>query len=579
MLAQFDANREASLIGQGFEPGSPQAMIYERRLRQPDPTGWFGLSNVLASFLAAGTVMLACSGLGSRRGIRWIAAVAALVAFSALLLTGSKAGLAVTALGAGLVLAVRFLPPRFAPIACAGALAVPPAAVIFRGLSGIPNSELSLLVRWFYMQGAWRISGQQLPLGTGPNGFQQAYMIAKPPQGTEDVISPHMIWLDYSATLGLLSLPLLAALLWVILRLGKTLRERRTLLPAPSPQRVVLTRSVVLLVLLVPVLVGAWLEMQATPMENALARLVGVVAWGALALLLIRSGLPTARVLAVGAVVLLAHAQLDMNMTLPGSAPLVLLLVALACSSRGVRNIHLPSRIPALIGLGLSLWLAVVSMGIGSWESELRASSTGLREIAQKRDDLLAAGAQHWEVAHLQDEFMQQAIASLSQLESAYQLMPGDDRVAHAAARLAMTISGSAFERVDRAGTIESAERAEAILSQAIEHHPTSSLLTQRASVRLWLVDVLDDGHVPEERLAELRAGARTDGEQAAALAPYNHRPAVSLALMLSESGDRKGASAWAREALSRDALSELDPISGMSDSLRQRLEEMVLRP
>ena len=53
MLAQFESDPAASLTAQGFEPGSPQALSYERRLRQPDPTGWFGLSNVLASFLAA----------------------------------------------------------------------------------------------------------------------------------------------------------------------------------------------------------------------------------------------------------------------------------------------------------------------------------------------------------------------------------------------------------------------------------------------------------------------------------------------------------------------------------------------
>ncbi|GAB5495368.1 MAG: hypothetical protein Phyf2KO_04480 [Phycisphaerales bacterium] len=579
MLAQFDANREASLLAQGFDPDSSQAMIYERRLRQPDPTGWFGLSNVLASFLAAGFVVLGASAFRSSRSTRLVMSVCALAALVVLILTGSKAGFAVAAIGIGLLIASRVLPRRLVPLAAAAAAAIPPTAVIFRGLIGVPASELSLLVRWFYVQGAVRITGEELPLGVGPSGFQSAYQLAKPPEGTEDVTSPHMIWLDYSATLGLFAVPVLVALIWIVLRLGKSVAARHPVTHLGSSQRGQLMRPLIVLTLIMPVLVGAWLEMQATPIENAMARLVGVLAWGGAAFMLVRVGGPSLMGMAAGAMVLLCHAELDMNMTLPGSAVLVMVLLSLGCGSVRTNSLQLPRFVlPTLASAG-TLWTAFSSASAWTWESQLRSSSSDLRDIALRRDELLSAGAQQWELAHLQDEFMARAGASLDALESAYAVFPSDTRIARSAARLAMTVSGSAAERSDRASAVGGAERAEALLSQAVASRPSSSLHAQRASVRKWLYEVLIQGPVREERLFELKAGAIEDYEEASRLAPHSHGPATALAIMLSEMGDAEAASRWASLALQRDSLSGLDPLSAMPGKVRQRLEEMVVRP
>ncbi len=579
MLAQFDANREASLLSQGFEPDSSQAMIYERRLRQPDPTGWFVLSNVLASFFAAAFVVFGYSAFKAVRSTRWILLTSALLSLVVLALTGSKAGIAVAVLGSGLIVAARVFPSRLVPIACVAAIAIPPVAVMFRGLVGIPSNELSLLVRWFYMRGATRITGEELPLGVGPAGFQAAYQIAKPPESTEDVSSPHLIWLDYSSTLGLFAIPLIAALVWIVFRLGRSISSKKHSLHAISSQRVQLLRPVLLLLLIVPVLVGAWLEMQATPIENAMARLIGVLAWGGVAFMLVRAGGPPLAGLAAGAVVLLCHAELDMNMTLPGSVVLVMIMISLASGSMKPCRIGLPRAALPVVASACTIWLAYVSVSVWSWESGLRSSSAQLRDIVLERDELLAAGAQQWELAGLQDEFLIRADASLDSLESAYDTFPGDVRVARAAARLAMTVSGSSAERLDRISAVKVAERADGLLSTAIEHSPGSSLYAQRASVRYWLFELYRQGPVREERLAELRAGASADYEEAARLAPYNHRPATALAMMLSELGDADNASIWASEALERDSRGVLDPLSMMSDKVRQRLEEMVLSP
>src|SRR5690606_29335684 len=51
-VAQFEANKPRMLAAQGLEAGGSGARAFERRLRQPEITGWIGFSNVVASYLA-----------------------------------------------------------------------------------------------------------------------------------------------------------------------------------------------------------------------------------------------------------------------------------------------------------------------------------------------------------------------------------------------------------------------------------------------------------------------------------------------------------------------------------------------
>ncbi|HQR39835.1 MAG TPA: hypothetical protein PLF26_15715, partial [Blastocatellia bacterium] len=55
-VENFKRNRDAILAAQGWPPDSAMARGYERRLMQAEATGWFGLSNVYASFAAASSV-------------------------------------------------------------------------------------------------------------------------------------------------------------------------------------------------------------------------------------------------------------------------------------------------------------------------------------------------------------------------------------------------------------------------------------------------------------------------------------------------------------------------------------------
>ncbi|MBL9141735.1 MAG: hypothetical protein JNK53_07700, partial [Phycisphaerae bacterium] len=60
-VADYHANKANILAARGWTPDSPQALMFERRLMQREAVGWFGLSNVLSSLLAA--MAIACAGL------------------------------------------------------------------------------------------------------------------------------------------------------------------------------------------------------------------------------------------------------------------------------------------------------------------------------------------------------------------------------------------------------------------------------------------------------------------------------------------------------------------------------------
>ncbi len=577
LLAQFEANKAESLAAQGYEPGSAQALMYERRLRHPDPTGWFGLSNVMAGFFAAGAIGLGHVGFRLQKSARLIALSGAGGALFCLLLTGSKAGLGVFLIGAFVLLAARFFPRKLVPLAVLGAVLVPPAAVIVRGLTNVPASELSLLVRWFYMQGAARLAGDSFPIGVGPTGFQDAYALVKPIGATEDVTSPHMIWLDWSSTLGAFAIPVIIALAWVVWRFVRGL-QHPCAFPTISPRRMRLSRNLVILAIIPPVMLGAWLEMQATPIENAVARLLGVIAWGGLAMLLIRAGQPSTRALIGAALVLLMHSELDMLMTLPGSTPLVLVTLALAAPLPTLPRLRVPARLVAVCPVLALVALSVTTSKMWNWESLLRTSSTRLGDLVDRRVVLTDRQASRQEWAALQVEFVRSGEASLDELSRAIEMMPDDERVVHAAARLGLTLDDSAAVVVP--APVETfVKESDRLLSESIEAAPSASLHAHRARVLLRWRELLSAEAESAEMADELLDRAIEDLRRAAALSPQAAIHPAALAITLHEAGRSEQARDWALEALRRDEFSLLDPLAGLSEELVRRLERIARSP
>ncbi|MEM1107251.1 MAG: O-antigen ligase family protein [Planctomycetota bacterium] len=246
-VAFFESNREELLAARGIEPGSEQAVLYERRLRFADATGTFGLSNVLASIAAA----MAVAGLGlgftrpwrNKSPLHRVAGIAALLAgfagLAIVILTASKG--AVVALTLTSVLAAFVwlskkikLFQRLIPGVAITVVAIAFAAVLVRGALGPPlppeagfvadapiEGERSLLFRYQYFSAAARIAADHPLLGSGSRGFADLYPAAKDPLNPETVTSAHSVFVDHVAILGLGGVAWSALILWWLWRAGR----------------------------------------------------------------------------------------------------------------------------------------------------------------------------------------------------------------------------------------------------------------------------------------------------------------------------------------------------------------------
>ena len=115
-----------------------------------------------------------------------------------------------------------------------GSTAITLLGVAARGLIGESLGERSILFRWFYMRGATGIIADEPVLGVGPAGFQPAYAMHKPAISPEDVTSPHSIFFDYIATLGVFGVALGVLAILAIWRIGTGLGSGSNPQAAPT---------------------------------------------------------------------------------------------------------------------------------------------------------------------------------------------------------------------------------------------------------------------------------------------------------------------------------------------------------
>jgi len=457
-VAWYERDRESFLRAQGWEPGSAQARGYERRLSQGEATGWFGLSNIYATVVAGSTVglvaMLAVAGRewwGSRgaRGLRLPAAgerlgprslvalaIGVVVGAIALYLCRSKGGMAAAAGGAGVFALIWSLAPRlghlrrlaaFTAIALA---ALPILAVVARGLIGERIAELSLLFRWFYMQGAARIIADHPLVGVGPAGFRDAYLLAKPPLAVEDVTSPHCFPLDLLSAYGALPgvaayaaivfLVAAAAALWWRAALGQA-DAASTFVSKPPRDSDGATLSLrasddakllALLAILITV-PATYLERSLSTPETAGLRLVGLALWIAISLGILGVARRSPRALAAGAfaaaAVLLLHSGIEMTPGWIGAQTwffALLGVVGAQSTAECASTRHLssasdnppsltttrPTRAPRLVLsvliLASLITLALAPWRILAWQAALHDAWTHASVVGRVRDEL-----------------------------------------------------------------------------------------------------------------------------------------------------------------------------------------------
>lgn len=650
-VSSYRSDPARYLAGQGFSPDSPMARAFERRLLQAEATGWFGLANVYATF-AAGFAVAFCvlAAAAIRRGAglapawRWVAVASAVVALAMLAAANAKGGVMAAGAGAGALalalLAVRVRSLSAGPVGgrriawiggAVGALAVfgPIALVAVRGMIGERIGELSLLFRWFYMQGAARIFAAH-PFGVGPDGFQQAYLLAKPPISPEEVTSPHNILLDWSATLGVAGLAWCVLLVLAAGAAGRALfvHAQRT---DPAEPRAATERNSLRLVLIVPgvaVLGAAWIERGAITPETAILRVVGLGLWCAAAVGVYHT-LACARTagLALGACALavIAHAQIDVAASWTQSAGPVAVLVALAATSLGVAAPFqgAASRPAGAIGLVV---LAVIAAAILNpvramrWQTHLLAARIEVADIAavhERLNDLaegrsqgdspaavfawvnsaitrrsaqpppaveFTPGALRERIARLESIALPRAAAHLL---LAAQVCPEDWRPRREASRLHLRAAMACAEGLgDRPGALSNFDQAIAAMGLPDPRLPATAPHAASASEWRWLAIVYLErssfaaASGESTRAMQDAAAALSAYGNAAALDPWNLELAVRAMRAARHAQDPAAARLWAEKVLELAPLMRLDPLArGLRPEERAEAEEAIRSP
>ncbi len=438
-LRSFEQNKTTLLESQGWEPGSSAAEIYFRRLTQREATGWLSLSNVygslmamLATFWVGAALAVARSKLQS--GWLGIVIIAAAAALAGLTVSFSKGAVAAAVIG--LVLAAMCLMPRrwkqhLRPHTATLTVGLIALALVVTALRGMlfPDSlqsadGYSLLFRWQYWTGAARMFAAHPFTGVGPGGFQNAYLLARPLLSPEEVASPHSVYIDWLAGGGLLG----AA--WVVLTLVLLRRaaplaatsERSSTEPADAAATAALadskphehgmtaapsTKLVWVCSISLALLSGgaAWflnrraffIDYDVLLMPLSLIGMATTVALVAFIVRHVSLGLLRWAVWAALTVVLL-HSQIEMTMTQPGSAAIVMLLLGTASGKLNPAAEHRARRgsPPAMLALVVVAavvagHLVAVVLPTARIQSHLRTAHAALESIGSVRTALSQA--------------------------------------------------------------------------------------------------------------------------------------------------------------------------------------------
>ena len=450
-MADFKADPDKFLAAHGWSRDSSMAKSFVRRISQPEASAWFGLANVYATFAAAGfaaglVLLLSVLPIPQLRSSKskgassseisnlkfqipaaplplsqtLFLALFTLVCAVALVLASSKGGTLafVGALAAAVALFILSRRPSskgihtLAALVGLAAIIGPILLVLLRGRLGehALGEERSLLFRSFYAEASVRIFTEHPILGVGPDGFQRAFTIAKPPLCPEEVQSPHCIPLDYLADLGILGLAWVLLLARFAIGAARNVMVSTSDIPHPTPD---FSRNDTRLLLALPVLATLLITFLETPYitpDVAVVRIGGLILWCLCAWAISRviaDTLASRLALAAAALAALAHAQIDVVASLPLSAPIWLMLIAVAASPSspalptpaggvaernkaggGMSSLRL---LPIAITLALSLLIFATSISrTRPWQRHLEDAALTVRPIAEITERLNA---------------------------------------------------------------------------------------------------------------------------------------------------------------------------------------------
>lgn len=344
-VAHFEQTRDEFFAARGWLPDSSVALSYERRLMQPEATGWFGLSNPFSTMMGVGALGFAALAILARRaqqsGNTLLLVLAACACAALLVVNGGKGAIGATLLAAAvLVVAQRrgkVPSPRWAIVFAVGMLALVGA----RWLVGTRISELSLLFRGYYIEAGLSIlfNTDWFLIGCGPDRVQEFFNAAKPANCPEDVKSVHSIFFDWLVAFGVSGfawIGLVAAVFW-------PMRVDGEVPSTPEADGARERRFAILFAFLVAVGFGLSGMLLASMVENPIVdeywvvtRLVGLFTFALLApcaaqAALVISGATLRAIALVLGILVLVHAQIETVAWMPGSC--VLALAFLACAT------------------------------------------------------------------------------------------------------------------------------------------------------------------------------------------------------------------------------------------------------
>lgn len=556
MIATYRADPQGSLLAQGMEPGSARALAYERRILGGEPTGWFGLSNVLASFMAFGLIVSV--GLSSvawqshRRGglSSGAAGAAALFALgfgTILFLTGSSAaiGLSVVTLAAVAALACTERGRRAYRKQPRVVLLVPSVLVLLlvlgRGVLLAEGTERSVLFRWHYWLGTVRVWSEQFVFGAGPGGFQAAYTRLKPAISPENVQTPHALPADWLGALGIFGLVWLIGLGFWIARV-RALDQVGGASAEARPDRI---RSVPFAagVSGAVFLSAAWVQWpiwSGSP-DLAVALLLGLVVGCACAWLVtvcVVDGERNVRVgVLAGASLLLAHGMFDVAPARLGSA--------------------------MLFWIGLGMALPVAMRGHAKWGRLLAAGvalsgllilGVGISQSHQVESRILEAARAAGQLTRSTDP----AVASRLAREAEMGLRGATERAwpSWMDAELQYLTMRASISGLPAAGALGGRDLPS--LATAVGDRWGNSIAAQSR------VAAVLGASPPSSPLQQLAAEAAV---RAAELAPHDAGPAFAAFEQLTRAGRREQAKQWAESALRNARQSVMDPLAGLTDA------------
>ncbi|MBS0186534.1 MAG: O-antigen ligase family protein [Planctomycetes bacterium] len=596
-IEQYKANRGAMLASHGWAPDSFAARTFERRLYDTAGTGWFGLSNVVATFGAAGascSLGLVVYGEKKRRGLPVVGLVTSLLC---LWLASSKGGWAAALVGSGVAIVgpalVRGSWARGALLVL-GAPCAALAAVLARGMAGERLGELSLLFRAQYAAAAARIFGSHPTVGVGPAGFKDAYLLAKNPLNPEEVSSPHSVLFDFAATLGMGGLAWGVILLALLGLAGAAIARDDE--GAVHPRR---EFRIAVIALAMVSIAGAWIESAiATPLSGV-GRIVALGAACAIAWCVCST---TSRALRIGLAASAAacgfHAMIEVTPVNAGSAALFACFVGLAASGASapelaIRRGFVVRAAPGLSIACLGIGVSVLCGRVQDWEGHLRAGAARLepvawlaQELAINHDEAGVRGAaeqlgrvlgrkvepsRHDVQGALLEAKLKIGGESFGDLIAAIARDPTSFDTRQAASGLSLQLA--AIEK--QLGVPELGPEHNLRIRSAIDlAEDATRLPLRRAAAEAWFSnanrgvwDLTGDRRWLEAALrASIRAGA---------LDPWNPTHAATAARLAGMLGEADQARTWAERALELDENMRLDPLRRFPAEERAELERL----